>query len=166
MSNIERLIKELKKIDFEEKPLKEHFFGQTIKWIFKELSIFENVIWKDIIKYSLNSELKDLKLGQTFKDSPNGMYDYIMSGYSFGQLNNGDYNVVNSDYGIMVLKIHDNNIYCYYKIDAGGCPTCGYYYDNEEPITDKSLYMSETIEDIVKYCMSDFERKNILQQYN
>jgi hypothetical protein len=44
----------------------------------------------------------------------------------------------------------------------GGCPTCGFGMEEGNP-NDISLYMAETIEDLITYCMSDYDRQRIMQ---
>jgi hypothetical protein len=122
----------------------------------------KNVIWKDIIKYSIHStSLQDLKLEKLFNESTNGMYDYIISGQTYGELDDGYYSKTESECGIMLLSVNELRIYCYYKIDMGGCPTCGFGMEEGNP-TDISLYMAETIEDLITYCMSEYDRERII----
>jgi hypothetical protein len=53
----------------------------------------------------------------------------------------------------MILNVENVEIMCYYKIDPGGCQTCGYDIEIGNP-TDVELYISNNIDDLVKYCMS------------
>jgi hypothetical protein len=56
----------------------------------------------------------------------------------------------------MILNVENVEIMCYYKIDPGGCPTCGYDTEIGNP-TLVELYMSNNIDDLVNYCMSTSE---------
>ena len=124
--------------------------------------MFNNVCWKDIIKYSLGSEYyNSYQLGKLFKLSNNGIYDFIVSGVSFDGLPYSEdisYLIRESQHGIIILKIANEIIFCYYKINMGGCGSCGLGMKYGKP-NEVSLYMSEDIESIVKYCMSVVERE-------
>ena len=162
MSQIENTIQKLKKINFDSQSIKTYFLEHSVKKFKEDWSVFKNVIWKDIIKYSIHSNsLQSLKLGKLFKESTNGIYDYIISGQNYGELVDGHYSKAESECGIMLLIVNELRIYCYYKIDMGGCPTCGFGMEEGNP-TDITLYMAETIEDLITYCMSDYDRERII----
>ena len=161
---INSLIYEIKNINFKTSEIKNNFIEDSVEYTFKKFwGVFDKVSWKDIIKYSIcSTDCKYYKLGKLFKQSPNGIYDFIVSGYSFGPINNSDnyYGSTGSEHGIMILNVHDIDIYCYYKIDMGGCPTCGYDIVYSEPEY-VELYMSFTIDGLVEYCISEFHRNQI-----
>lgn len=161
---IDLLINEITKINFNSPKIKNYFIKNSIEDNFKRTwGVFDKVYWKDIIKYSIcSSACKDYKLGKLFKQSPNGIYDFIVGGYSFDSLrfDEESYRPYASEHGIMVLNIHNLDIYCYYKIDMGGCPTCGLGIQYSHPYY-LVLYMSFSIDGLVQYCMSEFERNEI-----
>ena len=164
-TTVDFLINTIKQLDFKDVKIKTIFFERQIEYYFKQCwGVFDNdyVCWKDIIKYSLGSEYyKAYQLGKLFKSSPNGIYDFIDSGVSFYGLpysENIYYLTEQSQHGIIVLNIASETIYCYYKINMGGCDTCGLGMIYGKP-DEATLYMSEDIESIVKYCMSEVERE-------
>ena len=161
-TTIDFLINTIKQLDFKDVKIKTKFFKKHIEYNFKNRwGVFNNVCWKNIIKYSLGSEYyKFYQLGKLFK-SKNGIYDFIDSGISFSGLpysKNYYYVTQESEYGIMILNIKNETIYCYYKINMGGCPSCGLDMNYGNP-DELCLYISEDIESIVKYCMSEVERE-------
>ena len=163
VTTVDFLINTIKQIDFNDVKIKTDFFEKHIEYYFKERwGVFDNVCWKDIIKYSLGSEYyNSYQLGKLFKSSRNSIYNFIVSGVSFYGLPYGKniyYVTQESEHGIMILKIENEIVFCYYKINMGGCDTCGLGMEYGKPI-EVSLYMSEDIESIVKYCMSEVERE-------
>lgn len=158
---ITELVNKIENENFEDKKIKDVFLKEIVETTFKKKwNIFNNVYWRDILKYSLNSpSCKSLKLGQLFKNSPNGIYDFIVSGISFGGIpynNSPYYGARNSQQGIMLLNVNNIRIYCYYKFNMGGCPTCG-MDPYKEPV-ELYIYVAENIDGIVNYCMSEKDR--------
>jgi len=169
--NMDKLIQKLKCIRFDDKKVKDTFLDFMHNNVKDCWDPFRDVVWKDIIYYSIHfPKNKDLKLGKWFKESQNGIYDFITSGFSFGRLEFYEtYSYIfNSNHGIMLLKIHDEQLFCYYKINMGGCHTCDYDtgtsmgFDKGYPVH-VSLYISTSMDDLVKYCMTKYERKLILK---
>lgn len=154
------IINSLKLINFDEEQIKNEF-KEHIDSVWKERwLLFDNVIWRYVIEYCLiNSEhCKTIKLGKLFKNSNNGIYDYIKSGISLGQIRiNDDILRQDSDQGLIVLDINSKEIFCYYKIDMGGCPTCG--YDFVEGVPDLlELYFCDNKYDLIEYCITEYDR--------
>ena len=87
-STLDYLINKLKRINFKDETIKTEFFEKNIDYKFKtSWGVFDNVCWKDIIKYSLGSEYyQHYQLGKLFKSSTNGIYDFIDGGFSFYEL--------------------------------------------------------------------------------
>lgn len=157
-NKINKLVYFMNNINFDEFKIKNDFIENHVKREFQSnWGVFNNVCWKDIIKYSLGSEFYQYyNIGKLFK--ANGIYDFIVSGISFNKLNDTNYmDLAESEHGILLFDIKQEIIYGYYKINMGGCPTCGlnmvYGYPYEV-----SLYISQDIEGIIKYCMTDAER--------
>ncbi len=123
----------------------------TIIDYFEAYSVFNVVNWKDVIKYTLtdSKQIKAMKLGKIFKESPNSIYDFIKADIDFGQLNP----TYTSRHGIMILHVNQTKIYCYYKVDCDGCATCGMDSNYENP-SELVLYMGLNVEDLVNQCMS------------
>jgi hypothetical protein len=118
----------------------------------KSLKAFENVFWREIIKYSIRSRFYEhYKLGQRFKNSLNGIYDFIINGISFGCLrrqNTTDedyYDIAETSFGILYLQVDMTIIHCYYKINLSCNPAF------------IELSIEETLDDIVNYGMSPFD---------
>ena len=158
------LANKLQDIDFNKN--KDEFINYTIKkW--KHNKIFTDVVWKDIIKYSFHDNItRTLKLGQKFKDSNDGIYDFIISGYCFGDFINDDGETYGyeSIHGLMLLKVDNFDLYCYYKTSPGGCPTCGFKLDDERDKQFMELNITYDIDNIVVSCMSEREVNYTLNQ--
>lgn len=154
-----KLIKRLNSINFNDK-LYQNAFSNIVETMRDVWKIFnnDNTTWKDIIHYPIQSSLRNIKLGKTFNEAKNSIFDFIVGGINFGSITyeKSDYDIRESANGVMILNINNQIIYCYYKINMGGCPTCGLDWQNDTP--DIELYMASNIEETVNYCMSSHER--------
>ena len=151
------IIKNVQKLDFTQK---------DDSWL-REWNVFDNINWKKNIRFSLtDSKLcKNIKYGKLFKSSPNGIYDYTTGIVPLGAaLYAKNSHIVVSEHGIIVLNINSLQIYCYYWVDMGGCPTCGMDSGDNGPYEIK-LYMCESINGLVTYCISKFERIDLFCRY-
>lgn len=163
----ENLIKKLKQIYFNEKEIKREFCDVVLN-TFKQWDCFKNVQWKYVLNYSIDGDYyKGYRLGKVFKNSPNGIFDYIFSGISFGELSYGmnDGYIQESDHGIMVLKAFNECMYIYYEINMGGCPCCGMFMETGNPQSIE-LHVTGSIENIVKHCMNELTVKDVIRQFN
>ena len=160
MNKTHNLINNLKSIDFTSEFIKKEFEITINDW--KSYNLFKNTFWRSILSYSFHDNfVKYLKLGKTFKNSENGIYDFIISGYSFGNYDDDGLSF-DPEHGIMYLNINKHEIFCYYKTSKGGCPTCGFISDSDDDnINDTILYMSNNIEDLVNNCMTEREINEI-----
>lgn len=125
----------------------------------KDYGIFVNVVYKDIIHFSIKSFLlREYKFGKIFKESPNGIIDFIEHGVVFKNKNAQYYNDAEG-FGIFNINTSLGEFYCYYNFNTGGCPSCGFgsEYGKPEHVV---LYISESIEDLVINCMSKYDREN------
>lgn len=150
------LANKIKELDFE--MFKGRFEEGTIDSWKTDEQFHKDIVWKDVIKYSFHDNItKNLKLGNKIKNSPNVIYDFIISGYSFGEyIDDIGSEWYNSDHGIMILKVDGFDVYCYYKTTPGGCPSCGLKFDeNDKGYTE--LYMTYDIDNIVLGCMNERE---------
>ena len=136
---------------------------EEIHRTFEFYSIFHQVKWKDVIRYTLTNsdKLRDLKLGKLFSESPNSIYDFITSGLDFGKLHNRTYT---ARHGLLQLKVNEEVIYCYYQYDLEGCPSCGLDTKYGNP-TELTLYMGATIDTLVDQCMTEREQQRALQRF-
>lgn len=124
----------------------------------KHDGIFVNVVYKDIIHFSIKSfQLREYKFGKMFKESPNGIIDFIECGVVF-ENKNAEYNVAEG-FGIFKIDTSLGEFYCYYNFNTGGCPSCGFGSEYGKP-KHVVLYISESIEDLVMNCMSKYDREN------
>lgn len=129
---------------------------------FKEYDVFKNIKWNEVIKYSLNANnIRSMKLGKIFKSSENSIYKYIVSGLCANDYNDYYHQTYCAQHGIMLLNVNKTFIYCYFKVDPGGCPTCGLDIEIGNP-EEVILYMSNTIDELVIQCMSNSERERML----
>ncbi len=154
---IDFIVKHTNKLDFNQK---------DDNWL-RKWNVFNNIKWKNCIKFSLidSTNCKDIKYGKLFNESHDGIYDFATGIIPFGNLS---YNInsinVCSQHGIIVLNIDYLKIYCYYWVNMGGCPSCGMDSIIGKPY-DVKLYMCESIEGIISYCMSEFDRVELLNKY-
>lgn len=131
-----------------------HYFMHKCK---EDWHVFDNICWKDTLKYALGSEhYRRLNIGKTFKQR--GIYTFIVGGLSFDVTET-------TDDGIMLLNVDGEKIYCYYDIDMGGCPSCGLGMEIGKP-QEVSLYLSEDINGLIMYCMKDTKRERAIKNFN
>lgn len=157
------LANKIKEIEFND--FVKSFEDRVIYFWKADKQFHANTVWTHIIKYSFHDNItRTLKLGKKFKNSQNGLYDFIVSGYSFGdyKCEDGECYGYRSLHGIMTLKVDDFDLYCYYKSSPGGCPSCGMKMDDDRDISFTELYMTYDIDNIVLGCMSDWDVKYTL----
>ena len=159
--DVKSLTVKLSSINFENRI--ELFKEWTVEYFFKRYKVFNKVCWKDVIQYSIYSRYYEhYKLGKLFKESINGIYDFIHSGFSFGGLlcSSDVYLTKGTEHGILLLKINGEIIHIYYKIETGACPTCGMSEGIYYPPA-VQLFIADSIEDIVSNCMTLRNRKTV-----
>lgn len=125
--------------------------------LWKEWGVFDHLLFRDVLRYTLPADyLRHYKLGRQFKASPNGIYDFVAGGVSFGPIDGSD----ESDHGVMILQTDVFRLYAYYVIDMGGCPTCGFGMVPGHP-HHVSLCLAESAEDLVRHAMTSRERSDL-----
>ena len=129
--------------------IEERFFSH-IKRDWERFGIIKYVIYKQHLHYPPLSHLSNLQFGRIFKQSKNGIIDFIKSGIYFHPSDSAA-----ELRGLLILNVMNNTYFCYYSFDTGACPTCGMWEENDESPTQTDFYIADNWEDLFHYCMTD-----------
>ena len=162
-----------KTIDLQDSAIVNKFNEKIAEYKKWDHDIFKD-IWKFIDlpineRFDQNSS-SNLDYSSLFQNSTNGIYDFIVSGVSFGSIQHivesydsfdvcyDSYINDNNEHGIILLKIYEELYYAYFKFEGDSCPTCGHGFDSNYT---KFLCISKSLYNVIFYGMNQIDRSEM-----